>query len=441
MSFNTSLSGLNGASKDLGVTSNNIANANSTGFKKSRSEFGDIYAVSAFGNSKTAEGQGSMTQVVSQQFVQGNMQFTDSGLDLAISGSGFFAVAPNLNSQEVNYTRSGAFGLSKDGNIVNSSGQFLMGLPVNDDGTVSSTSLSTAKPLTVPSASGEPKASTEIELGANLPSDAKGLAVNNFNPKDPATYTSATSVTVYDSLGSSHILTSYFVKDESTNNRWAVFQSLDTDANGDPIKVPLAAGAADSPSAGGYDFAYLSFTDAGVYASTDPVSANGQTGIISNPIPVAGGAQDLVLGLDLVNNAPTQFANLGFVVNKLSQDGVTTGRLSGLSIDESGLVSANFSNGDSKPLGKVLMADFRNPQGLKQIGNNSWSETLDSGTPLVGEAGTGRFGQIQSGALESSNVDLTAELVNLITAQRNFQANAKAIEANKALSDTIINIR
>lgn len=427
MSFNTSLSGLNSASKDLGVTSNNIANANSSGFKKSRAEFGDIYAVSAYGNSKTATGQGVSTQAVSQQFVQGNMQFTDNGLDLAISGNGFFAVAPALGTLEMNYTRSGAFGINKDGYVVNGSGQYLMTLPVNPDGTVSSTSLSTAQPLLVPASSGSPRATTEVELGVNVASDATALEVDNFDPTEPTTYTSATSVTVYDSLGESHILTTYFVKDDDVTNNWAVFQYID----GSAVDIVSQAGQ----STLGVDYATMSFNNDGTFLATSPAT------ITSQPIVLPNGANDLTLTLDLANNAPTQFANLGFVVNKLSQDGVTTGRLSGISIGDDGLVRANFSNGDSTPLGKILMADFRNAQGLKQIGHNSWVETIDSGTPLVGEAGTGRFGLVQSGALESSNVDLTAELVNLITAQRNFQANAKAIETNKALSDTIINIR
>jgi flagellar hook protein FlgE len=427
MSFNTSLSGLNAASKDLGVTSNNIANANSTGFKKSRAEFGDIYAVSAFGNSKTATGQGVTTQAVSQQFVQGNLQFTDSGLDLAITGNGFFAVAPNLTNMEFQYTRSGAFGINKDGYVVNNSGQYLMTLPVNQDGTVSSTSLSTAQPLLVPASSGVPRATTEVELGINLPADAASLTVDNFDPTEPTTYTNSTSVTIYDSLGESHILTTYFVKDDAVTNQWAVFQFID----GQQLDLAAPAGTTGA----GYQYATMSFNNDGTLSATNPAA------ITSQPFSLSNGANPLNLTLDLANNDPTQFANLGFVVNKLSQDGSTTGRLSGLSIGEDGLVRANYSNGDSEALGKVLMADFRNPQGLKQIGNNAWVETIDSGTPLVGEAGTGRFGLIQSGALEASNVDLTAELVNLITAQRNFQANAKAIEANKALSDTIINIR
>ncbi|MFZ5466849.1 MAG: flagellar hook protein FlgE [Pseudomonadota bacterium] len=433
MSFNTSLSGLNSASKDLGVTSNNIANANSTGFKKSRTEFGDIYAVSAFGNSKTATGQGVTTQVVSQQFVQGNMQFTDSGLDLAITGSGFFAVAPNLTNMEFQYTRSGGFGINKDGYVVNNSGQYLMTLPVNkSDGTVSSTALSTAQPLLVPASSGVPRPTTEVELGVNVPADAVSLNVNNFDPTEPTTYTNATSVTIYDSLGDSHILTSYFVKDDTASNSWAVFQFVDGQ------KLDLAAPAGTTGA--GYQYAAMTFNTDGTLSATNPATITSlEYPAVATPLP--NGADPLVLTLDLVNNKPTQFANLGFVVNKLSQDGATTGRLSGLTIGEDGLVRANYSNGDSEALGKVLMADFRNPQGLKQVGNNSWVETIDSGTPLVGEAGTGRFGLIQSGALEASNVDLTAELVNLITAQRNFQANAKAIEANKALSDTIINIR
>lgn len=425
MSFNTSLSGLNAASKDLSVTSNNIANVNSTGFKKSRAEFGDVYAVSAFGNSKTAVGAGILTQSVSQQFNQGNLEFTDNSLDLAVSGNGFFAMAPNLTSQDLVYTRAGGLSVNKDGYVVNSSGQYLMTLPVNPDGSVSSTSLSTATPLLLPTASGIPRATTEIELGVNVPADAPDLVVADFDPSQPQTYTNATSVTVFDSLGESHIVTNYFVK--AGANQWAIFQSLD----GNPVDINAEAGTSNL----GHEFATMTFNNDGTFAATIPASIDSEAVAFSN------GANPMTYTLDLKNNAPTQFANQGFTVNELSQDGATTGRLSGLSIGEDGLVRANYTNGDTEALGKILLADFKNVNGLKQVGNNAWQQTLDSGEPLVGEAGTGRFGLVQSGALETSNVDLTEQLVNLITAQRNFQANAKAIETNKAISDTIINIR
>ncbi len=428
MSFNTSLSGLNAASKDLSVTSNNIANANSTGFKKSRAEFGDIYAVSAFGASKTATGQGAKTEMVRQIFSQGTLNFTDNTLDLAISGQGFFAFQPNLTSTETVYTRAGAMGVNKDGYVVNSTGQLMKVLPVNaQTGAVSSTSLATSIPLQLPAGAGQPVPTSNVDVSFNLPSSATTPTVTPFdtttqNPSgsgvyvpNPNSYNQSTSVQIYDSLGNAHLLTMYFVKTE-TSNQWEVHAQVDSmqpDKHGGPQTI--------------------TFNTDGTIAAASSFSLTVPAADLQN------GAADLPFNVNIPVTA-TQY-NSPFQLYDLNQNGQAPGRLSGISIGEDGLVKADYTNGSSMFLGKVALVDFKNPNGLKQIGDNSWIATVDSGEPLVGEPGTGSYGKIQSGALEASTVDLTAELVNLIVAQRNFQANAKAIETNKAVSDTIINIR
>ncbi|MCL7751544.1 flagellar hook protein FlgE [Guyparkeria hydrothermalis] len=416
MSFNTSISGLNAAQKDLNVTSNNIANAKSTGFKKSRAEFGDIYAVSAFGNSKTAVGQGVINQAVTQQFAQGNLEFTDNSLDLAISGQGFFAFQPSLDSSESVFSRAGALGVNKNGYLVNQAGEFLKALPVNENGTLQSTSLATSSPVQLPVAAGAPQATTEGSLSLNLPAGAETPPVTTFDPDDPDSYNQANSQRIYDSLGNPHTLTSYFVK-TGNPNEWDVYYQID-----------------DQPVADMTQQTVTFNTD----GSFDTASANPVT-VTETGANLGTGAGDLSIDMTFRTDS-TQY-NGPFNVADQSADGNTTGQLTGISVGTDGLIRASYTNGESIPLGKVALVDFRNPQGLKQVGDNQWIESIDSGEPLAGEAGTGTFGAIQGGALEASNVDLTSELVNLITAQRNFQANSRAIEANKTLSDTIIGIR
>lgn len=417
MSFNTSITGINAAQKDLDVTSNNIANANSTGFKSSRAQFGDIYAVSAYGNSKTATGQGVLTEAVQQQFTQGSLQFTNNSLDLAISGQGFFAFQPSLDSQQSEYSRAGALGVNKDGFIVNAQGAYLKALPVNANGTLKSTSLASASPIQLPVAAGAPQATTTVSQSFNLPASATAPTVT-FNPAqatpDPASYTQANSQQVYDSLGNTHTLTSYYVK--STNpNEWNVYYQLDTQT---PIQGP----------------------------STLTFDANGQLPTAPTPYTVTATAASLGTGAAALNVAvttqpdSTQY-NAPFNMAAQAQNGNTTGQLTGISVGSNGLIQASYSNGQSIALGAVALVNFSAPQSLKQVGNNSWIETVDSGAPNVGQPGSGTFGSIQGGALEQSNVNITQELVNLITAQRNFQANAQAIQVDKTASDSVLQIR
>jgi len=425
MSFNTALSGLNAASADLNVKSNNIANVNTTGFKESRAEFADVFAVSAFGSSDTAIGNGTVLNNVAQQFEQGNLEFTDNALDLSVSGQGFFALAPNQASNEIVYTRAGAFNVNSDGFVVNSAGQFLRTFPVNSDGTVSSTSISSTVPLQLPSTAGVPQASENVDISTNLPSTASALT-GAIDPTDPSSFTNSTSVTIFDSLGNEHIVTLYYQK-TATANEWDVEafiagEDIVPATDTTPVQLGTTQTLTFDPTLGG----------ALAAASTTDLSFN-----ITGTQYVSGAAAQATT----INFAGTTQNSGSFSVVDLTQDGFPTGRLSGLDISDDGLVRATFTNGQATPLGKITVANFANPQGLKQIGNTSWTETIDSGQVLAGEAGTGVLGLIQSGALESSNVDLTAELVGLITAQRNFQANSKAIETNNAITQTIINLR
>ena len=451
MSFNISLSGLNAASNDLSVTSNDIANVGTTGFKESRAEFADIYAASPLGTTANAIGAGVRLANVAQQFGQGNLQFTQNTLDLAVSGQGFFVMHANATSADLIYTRAGAFNVDQTGVVTNSSGNVLQVFPVDALGNVTTSSLAGTVPLTVPNTIGVPNATTLVDLNVNFPAAIspalnvntpfpgapvygpapvgtldRELELNPANP-NPATYHNSTSATVFDSQGSTHILTMYFVMTNDLTNRWEVRSTLDG--------VPMTVGGA-----GIFGPAVLDFDANGILDIA--TSTNGGS-IPYDAFALTNGAAPLTLAVDFTNqgNTLTQESQGSFTVQSLTQDGYATGRLSGLEVDDEGLVRASFTNGQNTPLGKVAMARFDNPQGLRQIGNTSWLESVESGVAIAGEAGTGSFGLLQSGALETSNVDLTAELVNLITSQRNFQANSKAIETANAITQTIINLR
>ena len=429
MSFNIALSGLNAAQADLSVTSNDIANVNTVGFKESRAEFGDIFTTSSLGSSSTAIGSGVLLSKVAQQFNQGNLDFTSNSLDLAISGDGFFVMTPSLDSQEQLFTRAGALGVDANGFVVNSSGQFLRVFPVNEDGTVSATSLNSTTPLQLPATSGSPTVSSEVEIGVNLPATANALDPLNFDPVNPITYNASTSISFVDSLGETHVATFYYIKDIGTPNTWVQYMQID----GQPLDI--AGGTAGASAGVPQLYATITYDNAGNFVANDPQP------MITDALGFTNGADATqTLTIDYASNAPTQFAS-GFAVSKLSHNGFGTGQLSGLDISDEGVIKANYTNGTSTALGKIAMGRFSNSQGLRQEGNTSWTETIDSGSAIAGEAGSASFGLIRSGALETSNVDLTAELVNLITAQRNFQANAKSIETSNTITQAILQIR
>ncbi|PKG81107.1 flagellar hook protein FlgE [Colwellia sp. 75C3] len=453
MSFNIALSGLNAAQKDLDVTSNNIANVNTVGFKESRAEFVDVYAASLLSAGKTKVGDGVLTSDVAQQFSQGSIQFTNNSLDLAITGNGFFATVPELGSLETSYTRAGQFKLNADNFVVNSGGGHLLGFPVNPDGTSSSVSLSTATPVRIPTSSGAPTPSSEVDIRMNLPAGDVPPANPIFDPADPLTFNNSTSVTIFDSLGDDHIMTYYFVK--TAANSWNMFTAVDDqmvnvaasavqNPPADPLAVPPIP-AYPQPTGAGARGAVLAFNPSGDFIAQSPAVIQTEqlgAGILSNG---ADPAQQLIIDFNLdINgpnpNEPTQFAS-NFEVTALKQNGLAVGRLTGIDIGNDGLVKATYSNGTSEPLARIAMVNFANEQGLTQIGGTNWKESIVSGEALAGEGGSGTFGTINSSALEQSNVNLTTELIDLISAQRNFQANSRALEVDNQLNQTILQIR
>jgi len=415
MSFYTSLTGLNSAQADLGVTSNNIANVGTVGFKKSRADFGDL-----FSSTSGAIGQGAHLKNVNQQFSQGSIEMSGNALDLAISGEGFFAVRPDLSATETVYTRAGAFSINNDNYVVDSSGQYLQAFPVSEDGSVIATGLTSAKSLQLTSAGGLPKVTSKIELGLNLPSDAAIKPTASFSPSDSNTFNSSTQMTAYDSLGNPHVATVYFLKTSNPTpavptNNWDTKLYIDG-------ALIQPTNAADS---------VLTFDQDGKL--TAPIAA-----ITYDPATLITGAIPLSLSIDY-GSLSSQYS-APFSVMSLSQDGHPRGELSGMDVDSSGVVRANYTNGTQLALGKLMLANFDNPNGLKQIGNASFEATNASGLVDLGEAGFGGFGDIRGGALEGSNVDLTEQLVKLISAQRNFQANAKALDTSGTLMQTIMGI-
>ena len=400
MPFRVALSGLNASSADLNVTANNIANANTVGFKASRAEFADVFAVGA-----QAIGNGTRLAAVSQEFSQGGIDFTDRSLDLAISGEGFFTLS---DAGVVTYSRVGAFTVDRDGFVVNSQGARLQIFPSANNGTFNTGTLQDLRLATTDSS---PRASTSAQFGINLPANASAPPAAPFDPNNGQTFNHSTAITVYDSLGATHTATVYFVKDAAPNT-WDAHFYIDG----------AAVGGANQ----------LVYSDAGI-----PVTpANGVFTLPTYNPPNGAAPMDLAANF----GQSTQFGS-DFGVNLLSQDGYAAGRLSNIDVDSTGVIFARFTNGRSEPMGQVALSNFANVQGLRQLGDTSWGETFSSGDAIRGSAGAGSFGLIQAGALESSNVDLTQQLVNMITAQRNFQANAQMISTADQVTQTIINIR
>ena len=419
MGFQQGLSGLNASALNLDVIGNNIANANTYGSKDSRAEFADVYA-NALGGTSNAIGLGTTLSTVAQQFTQGNITTTNNPLDIAINGAGFFQVSSSNGA--ISYTRNGQFKVDKLGYIVNDQTQRLLGYPADATGTVIA---GTASPLLMPTAGITPAVTSKITMEMNL--DARsGVTLPAAGPvinfSDPTTYNNATSQTVYDAKGQDVALTYYFQK--TGTDTWNVYVA----ANG----VPLAtSGGNPAPS------------------TTITFPANGGTptapvGTVALNIPsvtnAAGATSVPISGVALSLTGATQYGSQ-FGVTALTQDGYAPGQFIGAQIDGNGVISARYSNGQTKPAGQLELATFRDPQGLQPMGGNGWAQSAASGGPVVGVPGSGNLGVLQAGALEESNVDLTSELVNMITAQRSYQANAQTIKTQDQILQTIVNLR
>ncbi len=407
MPFALALSGINAANTDLNTTANNIANVNTVGFKSSRAEFSSLYAQTQQGDSLTTVGNGVATSTIAQQFTQGNINTTSNNLDLALSGNGFFIVS---NNGSLAYTRNGAFQVDQNGYLVTASGDRVQGYQPLANGGFNTGGLSD---LQLSTAQVAPQATTTATMTLNLPSNATAPTTTPLNPSDSTSYNNTTSLTVYDSLGAAHTAQLYFVKGATSNtsSTWDASLYVDGSAVGGPQPLTYSSsGTLTSPANGTVNF--------GSYTP-------------------ATGASPMNIGFNF--GTSTQYGN-SFAVNAISQNGYTTGNLTGINFSPSGVVQANFTNGQSTTLGQVALANFANPQGLAQTSNTQWLQTYSSGAAVDGVGGTSGFGTIQSGALEQSNVNVTAELVNMITASRNFQANSQMISTANQDTQAILRI-
>jgi len=478
MSFQTGLSGLSASSKSLDVIGNNIANANTVGMKYSRTEFSSLIAAqSASGRSSSGIGVGEGT--IAQQFTQGNITISGNNLDVAINGNGFFQVTQVDGSTA--YTRDGQFKLDSSGNLITNAGANVMGFPTDLLGV--RTSL-TPQQISLPTSAPIPaKATSEIVAAFNLDSRVTP-AYQTSTPTLISTY--GTPVTAFDSQGNEVPVSLYFVKTgpdltsnpNTTVDTWDVFDANTVDAGTTALNANAAIFATDKANkawnaintdpadqkatfdaAGGTNYPdtqlslvttealmQLEFdvngdlyavnvrdSSADSWTAVADMSAVGAT--LSSPNSAIG---DFDVSLDL--SEATQYGT-SFSVSDLTQDGYTAGDLNGLSIDSKGIITTLYSNGETQSYGQLLLADFRNVQGLTQISGGNWVESFASGQPVIGSAGEGKFGALQSGALEDSNVDLTSELVKMMTAQRDYQANAQTIKTQDQVLSTLVNLR
>lgn len=433
-----SLSGLSAAQLDLNTTSNNIANANTYGFKESRAEFADVYSNSLFTNAKTTPGGGAQASQVAQQFHEGSSIYTNNPMDLRVSGTGFFAVAKErLIPQQNELTRNGAFHLNKENYMVTANDEFLLGYQVDpSSGEVSSYE---PQPINIPAEFGKPKQTANIEVGVNLPANGDLKDPTQFDFSDPDTYNRSTSSTIYDSMGQSYKLTTYYLKDQTQPNTWNTYYTV-TDKEGEkPLNV--AAGDAQTPT--GHVGHTMKFNNDGTLASLNngqPITSVALGDPATNTTPVDMNGADPAQTLNFGLGSATQFA-APFELTKFDEDGATTGFLTKVDFDENGSVMGTYSNGENVTLGRVALVRVPNEQGLDKKGGTQWDSTQFSGDKIWGESNKGSFGTINNGMLEQSNIDMTQELVDLISAQRNFQANSRSLEVHNQLQQNILQIR
>jgi flagellar hook protein FlgE len=400
MSFSQGITGLAASAANLDVIGNNIANSATVGFKSGGVAFKDVYAGSKIGLGVGLAG-------IVQNFAAGSVQLTSRPLDLAITnGNGFFRVA-GAEGTNVAYTRNGQFTVDKDGFVVNPSGMRLTGYGVTAAGGLAGGSPAA---LQFPSASMTPRATTEAKAQFNLDSRNPALVAADFDAGDSSTYSYSNALTAFDSLGNPHEVALFFIK--TADGKWDVQATAD--------------GAALTPATP----VTLDFDANGSIQGTPTLRFGGN---------YANGSAAADFTVDLAGS--TQFGNTS-AVQKLTQDGYTSGNMTSFEIGGDGVITGKYSNDQNKLLGQVVLSSFANPNGLESTGNNQWVETGASGQPLTGAPGVGTtLGALTSGALESSNVDLTSELVNLIIAQRSYQANAQTLKTQDQVMQTLVNLR
>lgn len=427
MGFEQALSGLNAASKSLDTISHNIANAGTVGYKNQRTEFADLYtgAISG-GSAQNQTGMGVNIAAVSTQFTQGGFSSTNNPLDMAVNGDGFFMVN---HDGATAYSRNGQFSTNASGQLVNTQGDIVLGYGVNSSGQILP---GQPQPLLLSKAPMTPVQTTTTTSSVNLdsrsvnPTAAWTTGAGAFAP-DPASYNYTRSQTVYDSQGSSHTMEWYYARTGS--NTWDAYASMDGsqpgnidlgNGFGNPVQVTFGANGNITSPVTGFNVT---------------VNTAGVTADVGKSFPAAG---NWTMSTTLAGS--TQIAAASSELSS-SQNGNAPGTWTGWTVDSQGRIQGKYSNGQLAWVGQVSLARFVNPQGLTHLGNNLYGDTFDSGAAIVGSPGSGVLGNIESSMTEDSTVDLTQSMVDMITQQRNYQANAQAIKTQDAMMQTILNIR
>ena len=426
MSFQQGLSGLNSSSQALDVLGNNIANANTVGFKSAAVHFSDVFANSLTGGGASQVGIGSTLSGIQQTFSQGNVTATNNPLDISINGGGFFRMDQNGT---VSYTRSGQFHLDNAGFIINDQTMRVTGYPADANGVITP---SNPVDLQLSSSQIQPRATSDVLAGnitalLNLDSREGVPTINVFNMSNPSTYNYSTALSVYDTLGVAHTMTMYFQR-ASAGGSWNVFGSMDG-ATPQEIATTIGVPTAAVLGAGG---GALTFNSSGVLTKAMPITLPTWVLTTGATSPWSPGKIDLT-GTSQYGSASS--------VDRMTQGGYATGSLTGMNVGADGVVQGRYSNGQSRNLGQIVLATFTNPNGLQSLGNNQWALSSVSGPELVSAPGSGSRGVLQSSSIEESNVDLTAQLVAMITQQRNYQANAQSIKTQDQIMQTLVNLR
>jgi flagellar hook protein FlgE len=412
MGYQQGLSGLSASSNDLDVIGNNIANANTVGFKQSTAQFADLYANTIATSVNDQIGIGTQLAGVQQDFKQGTFTTTGQALNVAINGTGFYQMS---NNGALTYSRNGVFQLDKNGFITNAQGLQLMGYAATANGVINSAQ---TVPIQVPTTNIAPIATQNITAQLNLNAQDVVPAVTPFSATNSQTYNYSTSIQTYDSLGGSQQVNMYFVK--TAANAWDVYSGP-------------ASGAISKVGSVGFSTSGALTTTTATAPATSP-----STGQLAFTIPnTDGSATPQPITLDLTGT--TQYGGADGV-NNLKQDGFATGQLTNFSIGADGIISGTYSNGRTQSLGQIVLANFNNPNGLQDLGGNEYAQTAASGVPQISAPGSTNHGTLTGGAVENSNVDLTSQLVDLITAQRNYQASAQTIKTQQSVDQTLINL-
>ncbi len=436
--FFTATSGINATSRALSEIGNNIANAQTTGYKTRTVTFGDLFGASLGGGGTTnalVEGRGVRVLGIDPSFSQGSLQTTSNALDLAVDGDGFFQVVDSNGDSF--YTRAGQFGTDASGNMINPAGLKLQGFQADSAGVITGT----IGDIVLTTTQQVGTVTSVVDITGNLNAAATATTFDIDDPINTSAF--STGFQLFDSLGFGHGVTMYFTK--TANNTWqynivgaaseftVVSGSTSTDGNSDLIATGTlgftSGGLLDTESSATY---YNSGTPTGITftnGAADILSANLLFNFGTSVTTDSGAGTDGMLQQGGASVILTQ-----------SQNGFANGTLAGTSIGEDGTLLGRFSNGTTRNLGQVLLTRFSNPDGLQPIGRNLFIQSADSGNPLDGAPSTGGFGKIFANTLEASNVDLGDELVNMITMQRGFQANARIITTTDTLLGELVNL-